>query len=198
MENQMTRVIAALLAALALAPAARASGGTISGKVEVTPARYLKATVVYLKEVAGSYAPKTVNMDQKGMEFRPHVLIITAGDTVTFLNNDGVDHNVFTTDNEGYNLGMFPKGQSKDYRFANAGTYTQLCSAHPEMLAYIFVGQNPYSAVVDKKGHYKIKDVPPGTYQIAAWNGNSKIKAEDQSVTVEAGKTAQVDFAMAK
>ena len=187
------------LAALAIAGAVQASGGgTITGKVEATPAKYLKESVVYLKEVPGPHTAKTVTMDQKGMEFRPHLLAITAGDTVKFLNNDGVDHNVNSPDGETYNLGMFPKGESKDYKFEKAGNYTQLCSAHPEMLAYVFVGQNPYSAVVDKKGHYTIKNVPPGNYQLAVWNGNSKLKAEEQAVVVAAGKTVKGDFALAK
>ena len=191
-----------LLASVLLAPSLFASAahatGTIAGKVEVTPAKYLSATVVHLKEVAGPYKAKTVTLDQKKMEFRPHVLVVTAGDSVKFLNSDGVDHNVNSPDGETYNLGMFPKGESRDHKFDKPGVYSQLCSVHPEMLGYVFVGQNPYAAVVDKKGHYTIKHVPPGKYQIAVWNGNSKLKAEEQAIEVETGKTAKADFSLAK
>ncbi|HEY4885182.1 MAG TPA: hypothetical protein VII08_16245, partial [Myxococcales bacterium] len=45
--------------------------------------------------------------------------------------------------------------------FAKAGVYTQQCSMHPEMLAYIFVGTTAYSAVVDRDGRFSIPDVPP-------------------------------------
>ena len=173
---------------LSIPSMARAEGGTITGKVDVTPAKYLEDTVVYLKAVPGTYAPKTLAMDQKGLKFIPRVMALTQGDTVKFLNSDGVAHNVYTPDGEGYNLGSFAKGESASYTFKKTGVYTQLCSLHPEMLAYIFVGQNPYSAAVDAKGNYAIKDVPLGTWQLAVWNAN-KLKAADETVTVTAGKT---------
>jgi plastocyanin len=182
---------------LLFATTATAAGtGSVTGKVTATPDKYLKDTVVYLKEVPGHYAPKTVTMDQKGMEFRPHILTVTAGDSVKFLNSDGVDHNVYSPDHDAYNLGIFPKGQSRDHVFTKPGVYTQLCSVHPEMLAYIFVGQNPYSAAVNKDGTFKIENVPAGTYQLAVWN--PKLKADETQVTVAPGKPAQAEFALAR
>ncbi len=192
----MLRRIAAAAAPFLCALSAHAAGGTVAGKVTATPEKYLKDTVVYLKEVPGKYTPKTHQMDQKGMEFRPHILTITAGDSVKFLNSDGVDHNVYTPDDDAYNLGVFPKGQSREHQFKKTGVYTQLCSIHPEMRAYIFVGQNPYAAEVKKDGSFRIDNVPPGTYQVAVWN--AKLKADEASVTVAAGKTATADFALAR
>lgn len=176
-------------AACALATAAFAEGGTIAGKVEVTPPKYLEETVVYLKSVAGTYKPKTHAVDQKGMKFIPQLIVVTQGDTVKFENHDNVVHNVYSPDNEGYNLGSFKQNENRSYTFAKAGVYTQLCSVHPEMLAYVFVGQNPYAAAVDKKGHYSIKNVPPGSYQLSVWNAH--LKGPEKNVTVTAGKTAE-------
>ncbi len=180
--------LAALAAACAIAPAARAEGGTITGKVEATPAKYEKETVVYLKDVKeGSRPPKTESMDQKNMTFVPHLLVITKGDTVKFLNHDNVAHNVYSPDGDAFNLGTFKKDEERSHTFDQAGPYTLLCSIHPEMLGYIFVAPNPYAAAVDAKGNYTIKDVPPGTHKLAVWN--SHLKAPDKSVTVAAGKT---------
>ena len=185
----------AIVALLALAGGvAQAAGGTVSGRVEAMPAKFLEETVVYLKDVPGSYAAKTESVDQKGMKFIPHVLAVTAGDTVNFLNHDTVAHNVFSPDNEGYNFGTFKPGESRSYTFKSPGVYTQLCSIHPEMLGFIFVGQNPYAAVVDREGKFTIKDVPPGTYTIAVWN--SHLKAPDKKVTVTEGKTAEESFSL--
>jgi len=179
-----------LVAASCLAAsAARAEGGTIAGKVEVTPAKYLEDTVVYLKSVPGTYPPKGHAMDQQGMKFLPHILVVTQGDTVKFLNHDNVAHNVYSPDAEGYNLGSFKQNEDRSYTFQKAGVYSQLCSIHPEMLGYIFVGQNPYAAAVDKKGGYVIKNVPPGSYQLAVWN--SKLKGPEKAVVVTAGKTVE-------
>ena len=173
-----------------------AGAGSITGKVTATPEKYLKDTIVYLKEVPGKFQARTHTMDQKGIEFRPRILTVTTGDTVKFLNSDGVDHNVYSPDQEAYNLGIFAKGQSRDHVFAKPGVYSQLCSVHPEMQAYVFVGQNPHSATVKPDGSFKIDNVPPGTYQLAVWN--VKLKADDVPVTVDSGKSARADFALAR
>ncbi|HEY5154748.1 MAG TPA: plastocyanin/azurin family copper-binding protein [Acidimicrobiales bacterium] len=177
-----------ILAVLTASATTLAADGTIAGKVDVTPAKYLEETVVYLKGVKGpARAPETKTMDQKAMVFLPHVMVITQGDTVKFLNHDNVVHNVYTPDNEGYNLGSFKQEEDRSYTFKQEGVYTQLCSMHPEMLAFIFVAPSPYAAVVDKKGSFTIPHVPPGTYQLAVWN--SHLKAPDKPVTVAAGQT---------
>lgn len=173
---------------------ALAGGGTVTGKVEATPAKYLEETVVYLKDAPGKHAPRTASMDQQGMKFIPHILTITLGDSVDFLNHDSVAHNVYSPDNETYNLGSFKPEEKRSYTFKTAGMYTQLCSIHPEMLAFIFVGQNPYSAVVEKDGRFTIKDVPPGNSTIAVWN--SHLKAADKKVTVSEGQSAEVSFSL--
>ncbi len=180
---------------LALPGRTRAAGGTVAGKVEATPAKYLTETIVYLTQVPGKYRPKTLEMDQKGMKFVPHLLTVTKGDTVKYLNHDAVAHNVYSPDHEGYNLGTFKPGETRTHLFNGAtGVYTQLCSIHPEMLAFVFVGQNPYAAAVDASGRFSIANVPPGAYRIAVWN--SHLKAPEQDVSVAHGKTVQATFSL--
>lgn len=179
---------------LALAGTAGAQSSTIQGTVTATPAKYLPDTVVYLKSVPGSYTPKTLTVDQKGMKFIPRVLTATAGDTVEFTNHDNVNHDVMSPDNGGYDLGAIKPDGKASKKFDKPGTYTQLCNLHPEMLGYLFVGQNPYSAVVDASGAFTIPNVPAGTYEVEVWN--PKLKAAPQKVTVSAGAPAQVSFAL--
>ncbi len=196
------KVLAPLAVVLALAPgfsppAHADGGGSITGKVSAAPAKYLGETVVYLKSVPGSFGGGTTTVDQKTMQFIPHVLAVTAGDTVSYGNHDTVSHNVFSPDNEGFNLGTFPPGESRPYKFTrpNVG-YSELCSMHPEMLGYVFVGQNPYHAVVDAGGNFTVRNVPAGTYSVAVWN--PKLKAAEQSVTVAAGGSATVNFSITR
>ncbi len=192
----MISVMRAFLLSILFPAAALAQGATISGKVEAIPPRFLPETVVYLKGKvpAPAHEPKTVPLDQKGLKFIPHVLAIDVGDSVEFLNHDAVDHNVFTPDNEGYNLGMIRPNSAGNYEFHQPGVYTQLCSVHTEMLAYVFVGENPFHAVVDAKGAFKLEHVPPGTWTLAVWN--SHLKAADQQVTVTDGKPAEASFSL--
>ncbi len=208
MSAHVSRTIGKITAAVAVAAAvasipstpqlaaAADSGGTIKGTVTAEPSKYLPDTVVFLKQVAGAYKARTVDMDQKGMKFIPRFLAVTSGDSVRFLNSDTVDHNVFSPDIDPYNLGMIKPGASSMHVFTKTGGYTQLCSIHPEMIAYVWVGQNPFSAVVDAQGNYSIKNVPAGTYTLSAWN--PKLKTSDKSVTVKAGETTEIKVSIAR
>jgi plastocyanin len=178
-----------------------AAGGTISGTVKITGLASNADVVVFVQQAPGTFpAGKTAEMDQRKMQFIPHVLPVVVGTTVKFLNSDPTPHNVFSPDNEKYNLGTWPQGQTKDHVFATCAkapcVYTQLCRVHPEMEGFVVALQNPFFAVTDKDGHYKIDDVPPGSYTLAVWH--SKAKAQPKPVTVEAGKPASVDFTLAR
>jgi len=170
------------------------AAGSIAGKVEATPPKYLEETVVYLVNAPPPARPATHEMDQKGMKFVPHVLAIAVGDKVKFLNHDGVDHNVYTPDGDAYNLGMIHKEATGEHVFDKPGAYAQLCSVHPEMLAYIYASPSEHAAVVGKDGKFTIKDVPAGTWKIAVWNPH--LKGADQTVTVADGKPATVSFSI--
>jgi len=187
-----TALLGAAALMVGLAGVAYAGGGTVTGTVNAHPHKYLKDTFVYIKTVPGVKAsPKTVTMDQKAMEFEPHLLVIQAGDSVKFLNSDKVQHDVMSPEG-GYDLGKFGPGQSRTHKFTKVGVESQLCKVHPEMLAYVFVGQNPYAAAVDANGHFSIAGVPPGTYELDVWN--PKLKAAGQKITVTAAGNVTANF----
>jgi hypothetical protein len=139
-------------------------------------------------------------MDQRKMQFIPHVLPVVVGTTVKFLNSDPTPHNVFSPDFEKYNLGTWPQGQTKDHTFAQCAkfpcVYTQLCRVHPEMEGFVVVLPNPHFAVSDKDGRFEIKGVAPGSYTVGVWH--PKLKGAPKPVTVEAGKAASADFTLAR
>jgi plastocyanin len=194
MNTRARHVVAAAIALGAMSNIARANNdGTITGTVTARPAKYTRDSVVYLESAPAARAPRTFEMDQRAMEFAPHILTIKAGDTVRFLNHDPLDHNVYSPDCH-YDLGTWGNGGQRTHTFAKPGTCTQLCKLHPEMVAYIFVGQNQYAAAVDKDGHYTITGVPPGTYQLRVWN--AQLHAESQKVEITSGGVAHVDLAV--
>lgn len=182
---------------LAVASLAAAQTGTVSGHVDAKGMRS-SADIVVSLEAPGLKAtpPKApVEIDQKNMEFIPHVLPVVVGTTVRFLNSDTVAHNVFSPEGK-YNLGTWPTGQTKDHVFDKPGAYTQLCRVHPEMEGYVVVLDTPYFAKTDKGGEFEIKDVPAGKYKLVAWS--EKLKRAEQDVTVEAGKVTAADVAMSR
>jgi plastocyanin len=183
------------LAAVSTPACAAAVGGEIRGTVIAVPPKYLAGSVVYVADLATTRSPVSFDMDQRGLQFMPQVLVITKGDAVRFLNHDHVAHNVFSPDHETFDLGNFDYGQTRSYTFSEStGVYTILCSIHPDMLAYVFVGSNPFAAQLDASGHYSIAGVPAGKRTVKIWNPH--LKAPKQSITVSAGKTTVVDFTL--
>lgn len=166
---------------LSIGGTARADG-SITGTVEAKPSKFLPDTIVYVKEVpATKLTAKTFDIDQQGMEFKPHIVLAGVGDSVKFHNHDKVDHNVMSPEGK-YDLGTWGSGASKEHTFTTAGVFGQVCKIHPEMLSYVFVGQNRFASTVDDKGNFTIAGLPAGTYELDVWN--PKLKAAAQKITV--------------
>src|SRR6516164_9362927 len=146
----MTRRIS-LACVLMLLFVTAAVAGTIEGKV--SPGK----SVVYVDAIAGkTFAAPSQKpvMDQKGLVFSPHVLVVQQGTTVEFQNSDNVQHNVFWPSisgnkKEGHNLGTWPKGEKRPFMFNAPGVVPLLCNVHPEMAGYIVVSPTPYFAETD-------------------------------------------------
>lgn len=159
--------------------------------------RYLRDAVAYIENVPGRHtAPRRpVELDQRNHRFIPRVLPVVRGTVVRFLNNDNENHNVFSPDNGGYDLGNWPGGEYREHRFDRLGVYTQLCRLHPSMIGYILVLQNPYFARVQRDGSFRIAGVPPGTYTVKVWQERGEGFAR---VTVRRGQSAEVQVEMGR
>lgn len=174
------------------------AAGDIKGKVKAKGWKHSGDAVIYIDKIPGKQfdAPKEpATMDQKNLVFIPHVLPVLTGTSVDYLNSDDVLHNVFTPDKcaEKFNLGTWPKGQVRSYKFENLGCVSvMLCNVHPEMEAFIVVLQNPYFAVSAKDGSYEIKNVPGGKYTLKIWH--EKLKGQEVSVEVPEKGEVIVDF----
>ena len=73
------------------------------------------------------------------MSFSPATLTVKAGTTVTWTNNDNMDHTV-TADDASFDSGnMAMMGGKYSKVFSTAGTYTYHCTIHPTMKGTIVV-----------------------------------------------------------
>jgi plastocyanin len=193
MNRNIVFVLVALLA-LTLA----ASAGSISGKVSGVSGE----SVVYVDTIAGKTFPAPTAkpvIDQKGLMFTPHILAVQQGTTVEFLNSDKVAHNVFWPSVGGnkkltHNLGTWPQGEKRPFKFDNPGAVPLLCNVHPEMAGYVVVSPTPYFATTDKSGAYKIENVPDGSYTVTAWHEGAK----NQSKPVAVAGDSKADFTLSK
>ena len=190
--------------------------GSVSGKVTVwktnvktSGAKSDKDVVVFLENTNGKTVPKgnrRVKMDQKSLIFIPHILPVQQGTTVTFLNSDTVEHNIFflfEKTGETLDIGTWGQGISVDHTFTKSGVVITLCKLHLEMAAYTIVLDNPYytgTAISEdsQEAAYEILNVPPGNYRLKAWHKKLKMKGTQAQITVESGKTTQSDITITK
>jgi plastocyanin len=189
-------IISTSIALAALVTAAYA--GTIQGKVSGPKGE----SVVYVEAISGKTFPAPAEhplMDQKGLVFAPHIMVVLAGTTVDFQNSDSVNHNVFWPSVGGnkkltHNLGTWPHGERRSFKYDTPGVVPLLCNVHPEMEAYIVVSPTPYFAKVDASGEYRIENIPDGTYTVTAWKEGSK----PHSTQVTVSGSTKADFALTK
>jgi plastocyanin len=153
-------------------------------------------TVVYLPEApTESGRGEKATLDQHNMLFVPYVLAVAVGGSITFANSDPFPHNVYSTDNEKFNLGMISQHGLRTRTFKQTGAYRLLCNLHPNMIAYAYVSPSSYFAVTTGQGKYLIKDVPEGSHKVAVWAVGAS--AEPQVVTV-GGTDATLDLSLHK
>jgi len=175
------------------------AAGEIHGKVACKGVRNSGDAVVYVDAVPGkTFAPpkEHAKVNQLNLTFIPHVLPVLVGTTVDFENSDSVLHNVFSPDAcaEKFNLGTWPKGQSRSFTFKKDCVATLLCKVHPEMEAFVVAVPTPYFNVTKADGTYRISDVPDGSYTVKVWH--PKLKGTQKTVKVAGATTA--DFEISK
>lgn len=117
---------------------------------------------------------ETVVLDQRNLQFSPHVLAVRIGTVVRFPNNDRVFHNVFSFHHgKVFDLGLYPVGASKVVRFDTPGLSRIFCNIHPNMAAYVFAVDSPFFAVSDGEGRFALPPVPEGRYRYHAWRSGA-------------------------
>ncbi|HEU4400839.1 MAG TPA: carboxypeptidase regulatory-like domain-containing protein [Candidatus Polarisedimenticolia bacterium] len=172
--------------------------GEIHGKVACKGVRDSADAVVYVAAISGKTFPapaEHARIDQLNLVFHPHVLPVLVGTSVDFLNSDAVLHNVFSPDAcaDKFNLGTWPKGETRSFTFKKECVATLLCKVHPEMEAFVVVVPTPYFAVTKADGSYAIPNVPDGAYTVKVWH--PKLKGAEKAVTAAGATEANFEIA---
>lgn len=97
-------------------------------------ARFAVVACTLFFALASQASAKTVIVEIAAFAFKPDVLFITAGDTVTWTNRDSALHNVVFLTGLGQteNFGL---GQSSSLRFITPGTYKYICGLHGQSMS---------------------------------------------------------------
>jgi plastocyanin len=158
----------------------------------------LEGCVVYLK---GPDAPAdwdksgTFVMDQKTCHYVPRVLIVPVGGTVTFTSSDPVLHNV-KSPYKAFNKGV-SQGAKQPLLCDEPGFAELQCNVHTFMAGLLVVAENPWYALTDAKGEFKLTKVPVGTWKIYAQHevlGKSVKQGTPITVTKDGDVTIDLPF----
>ena len=200
--------------------AALAAGGTVEGHITVVsrPTRRLSSAGAYPGRSvtvgppgAGSELPNVVvfvdvptpvpsapdraTIRQVDEVFSPRVVAVSTGSTVEFPNDDPIFHNVFSLSRAAtFDLGRYPRGESKIQRFERPGVVKIFCHFHSHMTALVRVFDHPYFAIPDASGRFVISGVPAGSRRVVAWH--ERVGEVAHAVPVVDGATAAVTFAL--
>lgn len=131
----------------------------------------LNRVVIFVEGVGSAPKPITATMNQTHRSFEPEVLAVPVGSTVQFPNGDPVFHNVFSLSRtKKFDLGSYPKGQSRSVRFSDPGIVSVHCHLHPNMSGAIVVIPSNWYTHPAPDGTFRITGLPPGTYELVAWH----------------------------
>jgi plastocyanin len=72
-------------------------------------------------------------VSEEDITFTPAEVTVSAGDTVTWTNNDSVDHDVTADSFSSGDPGGMAPGDTFEHTFDEAGTFDYVCTVHPGM-----------------------------------------------------------------
>jgi plastocyanin len=89
----------------------------------------------------GSSSGGTVTIDMKNIQFAPQDATVKVGQTVKWVNQDTVDHDVQAKSGADFKSDLFGNGKSFEWKADKAGTVSYVCTVHPGMTGTLKVTQ---------------------------------------------------------
>ena len=158
---------------------------------------YVKSGPAAAMNAAAPDSATTAVLDQKGCQYRPHVVAIVHGGSVDFRNSDPTMHNIHTmptiAGNEVIDVSQGPNGAPQVRRFPQPEVMMPVrCNNHPWMNAFINIAPTPFFAVTGTDGSFTITGLPAGHYTLAAVH--EKIGEQDLTLDITAHAATKAAF----
>jgi hypothetical protein len=108
-------------------------------------------------------------MAQENTSFVPNLLVVPVGSQVTFPNRDAFFHNVFSySPPRSFDLGRYPKGETRTVRFEEPGVVRIFCEIHASMYATILVVPSDYYQIIGASDGFSFSNLADGKYRVVA------------------------------
>ena len=171
--------------------------GAFDESVVVNDGKLANVVVSVKAEPGGDVPKQPAVLDQKGCQYRPHVIAVMTGQPIQVKNSDPFLHNVHSLalDNPAFNFGQpnIDPGKKVDPMKAPE-RFKIKCDVHPWMSAQVSVFEHPFFAVTKEDGTFTIPgNVPDGEHTLVFWH--EKFGEKEQKVMVSGGKAeANAEF----
>lgn len=169
-----------------------------NGSLPIAPITDPDPPVVLVEGAKGEApAAKTVSVEIAGFAPSKRTLVVGVGSVVEIRNGDKVPHDLSIPGQESLMpLERLAPGVLRRQKFPVAGAYEIRSAQYPHLTIGVLVVDNPYGAVCDAKGAFKIPDVPNGKATLKVWAQGQFV--HEQTVDVQANmKALQIDVATA-
>lgn len=174
-------------------------GSIPSEEVVVNKDKTLSNVLVYVKKgLEGRKFPtpkEPAVLDQSGCWYKPHIIAVMVNQPILVRNSDETLHNIHSMPkiNQGFNFGQPVKGMESTKYFTQEEFAIPIkCDVHPWMGGYLSVLAHPYFFVTGDDGSFELGNLPPGEYEIEAWQ--EKLGTQSQIVKVGEKESKTVEF----
>jgi plastocyanin len=107
---------------------------------------------------------------QTSKTFVPDVLVVPAGASVQFPNDDAFYHSVYSiSPSNPFDLGLYDTGPGKSVEFDATGIVEVRCHVHGSMHATIVVVDGPYAATTAPYQGYRLDGLTRGPHVLHVW-----------------------------
>jgi plastocyanin len=160
------------------------------------PNNTLGWVVVYISagDQGSTKATATVEYDQKGCQYLPHVAVMQPGQPLEIVNNDKTSHNIhpLAKVNPEWNKSQPPGTAPITTSWDKPEFIPVKCNVHPWMHGYFAVINTSHYAVTGPDGAFSLAGLPPGKYTVTAWH--ERLGTRSEEVTISGAETAHVNF----
>jgi plastocyanin len=134
--------------------------------------------------VASAQPRGTYSVEQRNIQFEPHVLIVPVGASVGFPNRDKVRHHVYSFSKpKKFDLKLYGREEARTVTFDRPGVVALGCNIHDSMSGFVFVANTPFAAQTNAAGRAALQGVPAGAVTVRIWHpsirapGNTLVQA---------------------
>ena len=150
--------------------------------------------VILVSGLPWSADPPPPILKNEGCFFVPRVQVAKTRSQLEITSADDTLHSTHAYDDRHrtmFNVAIPFPGLNIKRPLRRPGVVRVECDSHRWMRGWIYV-TNDVAAVTNDAGRFEISGVPPGTYDLDIWH--ERYSGAMQTVTVEAGATAEVGF----